>query len=1028
MMHEFHEKSANRLRQLLDTLSSHPAPIDRMASYAMAKAVALATSGDLVAARSLMEYARRIAPSDAIIGLATGLLRLALGDPLAAEPLEMLTLRTEWQAPWIALVMVRMRFGNTAGAAADLQALLSRMAVSRSESDIEVATTVTRLADGEGWCGLDNGGRVTFAIGRKSLRGLGFLLDGTEISCSEPRQSKEVHDLRLPRNWQKAAQLEVLLRGRALIGSPIDVARVSRVEGFVKEASTGALQGWCRFPAERERVPIITVTSLDDPRKRRLIRAESTNNRVIGGDEFAIVHNFAIAADKIESLGNAVRVSGPHGRVLYGSPIQAGASEASARATMLAVAQQFPLSGESRNTHATILPPLIAIPVTPTTHAGPKARQLQPGPVDIVIPVYRGGDAVLSCIASIRSHLDTNERIIVIVDGSPERELVAALSALADRADILLHLEATNRAYPAAANIGLRMTAGHDVILLNADTIVTPGWLTRLQAAAHSAPDIGTATPLSNDATIFSYPLRDGPNPCPDEASAARLAILAAAANQGATIDVPTGHGFCLYIRAECLQETGVLREDLFAQGYGEANDFCMRARHLGWRHVAVPGAYVAHRGAGSFDAARDDLMGRNLAILNRLHIGYNEMIARWHREDPLAEGRRRIDLARLQSSILGRDTVLLVTHNRDGGSRRHVTERLAAIAATDRRALLLLPEPAAAAGGEPSTYVACVDVGFQNEFPNLRFRLPADRSHLKSCLEACNVGEIEVHSLIGHDDTVIDLILGLRLPLHLVIHDYSWFCARISLTAGDYRYCGEPPIAACRDCIADNGTNFDAPVSPDELVNRTHRLIRAARSIIAPSDDSARRIKRRFGRDVVVGCWEQPRRFALRDISKTAGQSRPVRICIVGAIGYEKGYVNLLQCARMVARADMPIAFVVVGYTCDDGRLLDTGAVQITGRFDQSEAVGLIRAQSADFAWLPTVAPETWCYALTQIWEAGLYVVVHDIGAQADRVRTSGGGLVVPLQIPLHRLLTLFRTPALIRPERSLAVSPHAK
>ena len=71
---------------------------------------------------------------------------------------------------------------------------------------------------------------------------------------------------------------------------------------------------------------------------------------------------------------------------------------------------------------------------------------------------------------------------------------------------------------------------------------------------------------------------------------------------------MPTGHGFCLYIRAECLDETGLLREDLFAQGYGEENDFCMRARHLGWRHVAVPGVFVAHHGAGSFNAARDDL------------------------------------------------------------------------------------------------------------------------------------------------------------------------------------------------------------------------------------------------------------------------------------------------------------------------------------------------------------------------------------------------------------------------------------
>jgi hypothetical protein len=44
------------------------------------------------------------------------------------------------------------------------------------------------------------------------------------------------------------------------------------------------------------------------------------------------------------------------------------------------------------------------------------------------------------------------------------------------------------------------------------------------------------------------------------------------------------------------------------------------------------------------------------------------------------------------------------------------------------------------------------------------------------------------------------------------------------------------------------------------------------------------------------------------------------------------------------------------------------------------------------------------------------LYAVVHDIGAQAERVRATGGGVVVPLNIPLDRLLTLFLSAAFIR------------
>ena len=1021
-MYDFRSKSITRLSRLLHTLAARQMPRDNGTAFAMTKIIALVASGKLDATLPMLEYAHRCAPSDGTISLANGLVRLALGDPLAAEPLEMLTRRSEWSDLWMALILVRMRFGQTEGAANDLQAMLSQIAAPRSESDIELATMVSRQTDGAGWCGADNTGRVAVGTKEKSPRDLVLLLDGTAISFSESRPSQGVRYLRLPRTWAKTARLDVLLRGRPLIGSPIDIARITRVQGFVEAIHTsGALQGWCRLPAEREHVPAITVTSVADPRRRLTMRAGSMDNHSIGGDEFAILHTFTIAIEKIAPLGNDIRVTGPYGRALYGSPLRARWSGDSARTTMLAIAQLFPPSNQCCKTDVPVLadetPTPVAWVVPPRRHTSARV----PRPVDVVIPVYRGRDATLACIASVRANRDTNERIIVISDGSPESDLVAALSALANQGEIVLHVEAVNRGYPGAANIGLRLAAGHDVILLNADTIVTPGWLTGLRAAAYSAPDIGTATPLSNDATIFSYPRCDGPNPRPDAASAADVAVHAADVNRGEVIEVPTGHGFCLFIRAECLDETGLLREDLFAQGYGEENDFCMRARHLGWHHVATPSVFVLHQGAGSFDAARDDLMRRNLAVLNRLHVGYNEMIARWLLQDPLAENRRRIDLARLQSSARGRDAVLLVSHNRDGGLRQHVAERLEVIAKTGRYAILLRPEMGGAVGSGATTYVARVDIGYQDEFPNLRFRMPDERTHLLKCLQACGVREIEVHSLIGHGDSIVELILSLRARLHLVIHDYSWFCPRISLTAGDHRYCGEPVIAACRDCVADHGTNFDGPVSPDELVARTNRLIEIAHSIIAPSRDAARRIERRFGREVVVAYWEQPRRLALQHICKAAGQSRPVQICVVGAISYEKGYTNLLRCARMVAESNIPIEFVVVGYTCDDKRLLDTGAVRITGRYDQLEAVELIRAQKADFAWLPAVCPETWGYALSEIWDAGLSVVVHDIGAQAERVRTTRGGLVVPLGIPLDQLLTVFLTPARIQSARNL-------
>ena len=113
------------------------------------------------------------------------------------------------------------------------------------------------------------------------------------------------------------------------------------------------------------------------------------------------------------------------------------------------------------------------------------------------------------------------------------------------------------------------------MILLNSDTLVAPGWLEDLRAAAYSARDIGTVTPLSNNATILSYPDCTGTNTVPDMRETRRLAALARQVNGGTVVDIPVGVGFCMYIRRDCLDAVGLLRADVFAQGYGEENDFC---------------------------------------------------------------------------------------------------------------------------------------------------------------------------------------------------------------------------------------------------------------------------------------------------------------------------------------------------------------------------------------------------------------------------------------------------------------------
>ncbi len=241
-------------------------------------------------------------------------------------------------------------------------------------------------------------------------------------------------------------------------------------------------------------------------------------------------------------------------------------------------------------------------------------------------------------------------------------------------------------------------------------------------------------------------------------------------------------------------------------------------------------------------------------------------------------------------------------------------------------------------------------------------------------------------------------------------MHDYAWYCPRITLTRLNHSYCGEPDAAECARCVSEHGRNIDEEITPADLFARSRKFLRSARQVVVPSEDTARRVARRFDVRTTAGHWQDDSApLVLQTTLPEPGRRR--RICLAGAIGYEKGYSIILDCARTIERDKLPLELAIVGYTCNDLALLDTGSVTITGRYQEAEVVELIRSQAADFAFLSALWPETWSYILSAFWAAHLPVVAFDIGAPAERIKRRRGGIVMPLNMPVQRILQTFLT-----------------
>lgn len=959
-----------------------------------------------------LEYLQRAYPSARDIMLGIGLCRLATGEPRASEPFEYLCGHTISPIARFFLLLTRLTFGAHDRTFGELRTFLRETAVIFEDVAFEVFGILSAVYRCDGWCAMRSDGRIVVGLADGKGDDITWCHDGAEhraeLALIGDFAGFAVHEIT---NFKLPAHLpaiHVLHDGRDMLGSALESRMIWRCEGFV-EGSAEGLTGWFRYPNNLAAADRIWVRAVGDERLLFDGEIEDETPDILVAEKARTP--FLIPWSDLEGAQTpAVRVMDRFAQEFYGSPLDPLAGARYARAQAQWVARTFPTaySGTERPEFNQPFPalytPQFREVATPGTDVKMVAR-----PVAIIIPVYRGYEVTRECIELALQWRGPKDRLIVINDFSPDPRIVSFLEEVADREGITVLHNERNRGFTCSANRGLREVGyEEDAVLLNSDTIPPPGWIAKLQQTVYSAPDIGTATPLSNAATIFSYPRNDGNNPIPSYDEVAELASLLARIDSTQIVEVPTAHGFCMYIRAECLHQTGVLREDVFAQGYGEENDFSRRAAALGWRHVACLGTYVGHAEGQSFSAFKDDLIRRNLGLLNGLHPGYDRLVHEWQERDPLQDFRRELDVCRLSQAIGNRQSVALMTHDREGGVSRFVRERAIAILEDGHVPLIISPCAAQTHDAYPRWEVVPY---LTDEYPNII--LSRRGGDLRDLLLSLNCGKMEIHSYIGAGIKDLYWVSLFGFDYDVYLHDYSWFCPQITLVSHNDQYCGEPPEATvCQTCIMDRGNATGDDTALSQLRELSTDIFRRAHAVIASCADVATRYRRHIDVPVVLGQWEAAvPAYEIAFTPRTATDVR--RILLIGAIGMEKGYDLLLKLARHVAAVGLPLRFSIVGFTCDDSRLLETGVVEITGRYAENELTSLIRMQQCDWGFLPAVWPETWSYVLTEFWRHDLPVVTFDIGAPAERIRTTGGGLVIPLHLPVASVANVLLNPA---------------
>jgi GT2 family glycosyltransferase len=234
---------------------------------------------------------------------------------------------------------------------------------------------------------------------------------------------------------------------------------------------------------------------------------------------------------------------------------------------------------------------------------------------DVVVCVHNATEVVRRCLASIVTHTDLRHGLILVDDASgPEcRGELEQFAASYPVASLLRNEERCG--YTQSANRGLRESRSAFVVLLNSDTIVTPGWLERLLECAESDPRIGIIGPLSNAATFQSVPKRYDEddrwalNPLPPPWGPGDMAALIAAIAPRAFPRVGLINGFCFGIKRALIDSIGYFDEEAFPDGYGEEEDYCLRSAKAGFALAIADHAYVYHAWNTSYGHERREVL-----------------------------------------------------------------------------------------------------------------------------------------------------------------------------------------------------------------------------------------------------------------------------------------------------------------------------------------------------------------------------------------------------------------------------------
>ena len=633
--------------------------------------------------------------------------------------------------------------------------------------------------------------------------------------------------------------------------------------------------------------------------------------------------------------------------------------------------------------------------------------------IDVIIPIYVVNNETLNildnCLKSVLEKSSTEYNLILINDFSPHKhtsDFLLKFKNTNSHKSIFLIENKSNIGFVKTCNIGLKLSSTNDAVLLNSDTIVSNLWLEKLKRCAYSNEKIATATPFSNSATIFSLPESSKNNPIPENYSIDEIADLMYQYMPGRYPEIPTGHGFCLFIKREAINLVGFLDEEKFGNGYGEENDFCCRCILHGYYNALDDLNYIYHIGETSFKGERANVIEERVKLINSIYPFYLKSVGEFTQKEILNTHRKifknlilnkiKPTLKNPRIEITDKKNILILSHGKGGGSDRYLNDLNTALEGffnlffliSDGLSVTLFREDQKVLLKQPLG----IAINHGNEFYHEEYI-----SIFRKIISSCNIDLVHINSFIGSTFGILNETSKMKIPTIYFLHDFNLICPTNHLIDNNNKYCGKCGFNEERENCLTKNIYLEIP-SNHIILNHRRKFIQKEvfpkiDLIISPSKNAIDHLYSFYSDFIDVNKTKVIEHAINLETPEKNNTSKvhegKLNIAILGSIGYHKGFNEVKE---IVKNTNTSIAnFYLYGESCEKiSGLIDKG------KYSYNEIPIILAKDEIDLVLLLSIWPETFSYTLSESLLSGIPVIVSNKGAQKDRVLKYAAGWIV--------------------------------